>query len=138
MNVTFTIPGKPKGKERPRFFRARNFIKSYTPKETASYENLVKVMFLSVARKSGWKLLPLGQPLSVKIITHSTIPASWSHKKQGSAWWCCSKPDADNIGKIVCDALNGIAYHDDAQVVVLEVRKMYSYHAHTIITLETL
>lgn len=35
------------------------------------------------------------------------------------------KPDADNIGKIVCDALNGLAYHDDAQVVDLHVRKFW-------------
>ena len=36
------------------------------------------------------------------------------------------KPDADNIAKAVCDALNGIAYKDDSQVVDLTVRKYYS------------
>ena len=36
------------------------------------------------------------------------------------------KPDADNIAKAVCDALNGIACKDDSQVVDLTVRKHYS------------
>lgn len=33
------------------------------------------------------------------------------------------KPDADNIAKAVLDALNGVAYADDKQVVILESRK---------------
>ena len=36
------------------------------------------------------------------------------------------KPDADNIGKVVLDALNGIAYEDDKQVIELRVSKQYS------------
>ena len=36
------------------------------------------------------------------------------------------KPDWDNIGKIISDALNGIAYHDDAQIVDVRVRKYYT------------
>ena len=36
------------------------------------------------------------------------------------------RPDADNIAKIVLDALNGIAYKDDSQIVDLSVPKRYS------------
>ena len=35
------------------------------------------------------------------------------------------KPDADNIAKVVCDALNGLAYKDDAQVIDLTVHKRF-------------
>ena len=35
------------------------------------------------------------------------------------------KPDADNIGKIILDALNGIAYADDNQVTQLNIKKNY-------------
>ena len=35
------------------------------------------------------------------------------------------KPDADNIAKIVLDALNGVAYTDDTQVINLSVQKRY-------------
>jgi Holliday junction resolvase RusA-like endonuclease len=36
------------------------------------------------------------------------------------------KPDADNIAKIVCDALNGIAFLDDKQIVDARITKWYS------------
>ena len=36
------------------------------------------------------------------------------------------KPDWDNIGKIVCDSLNLVSYHDDSAVVDAQVRKFYS------------
>lgn len=35
------------------------------------------------------------------------------------------KPDGDNILKIVCDALNGLAYKDDTQVSDMIIRKRY-------------
>ena len=39
------------------------------------------------------------------------------------------KPDLDNIVKIICDALNDIAYHDDSQIVAVTVKKFYSLDA---------
>ena len=36
------------------------------------------------------------------------------------------KPDCDNIAKTILDALNGIAYHDDSQIVTLVVEKWYT------------
>ncbi|WXL80106.1 RusA family crossover junction endodeoxyribonuclease [Clostridium perfringens] len=36
------------------------------------------------------------------------------------------KPDADNIGKIILDSLNGIAYKDDSQIIELSVIKSYT------------
>lgn len=36
------------------------------------------------------------------------------------------KPDVDNVAKIILDALNGIAYRDDKQVVTLIVKKSYA------------
>ena len=36
------------------------------------------------------------------------------------------KPDADNIAKIICDALNDVAYKDDTQVVMLTIIKKYA------------
>ena len=36
------------------------------------------------------------------------------------------KPDADNIAKTICDALNDLAYHDDSQIVMLMVMKRYT------------
>ena len=46
------------------------------------------------------------------------------------------KPDFDNIGKIVCDALNDIAYHDDAQIVDAQVRKFFSDDPKVVVTIQ--
>ena len=36
------------------------------------------------------------------------------------------KPDVDNIVKVVADALNGVAYHDDTQIALVVAKKAYS------------
>lgn len=46
------------------------------------------------------------------------------------------KPDFDNIGKIVCDSLNNIAYHDDAQIVDAQVRKFFSDDPRVVVTIQ--
>ena len=38
----------------------------------------------------------------------------------------CKKPDADNIAKVICDALNKVAYGDDTQICSLKVDKRYT------------
>jgi Holliday junction resolvase RusA-like endonuclease len=61
----------------------------------------------------------------VTITSLFDIPASWSKKKAATTVFCTKKPDCDNIAKIVLDALNGIAFHDDSQVSCLTVHKHY-------------
>ena len=41
----FEIEGKIKGKGRPRFSNLGKFVNTYTPADTASYENLIKLQF---------------------------------------------------------------------------------------------
>ena len=45
---------------------------------------------------------------------------------QEKAYPHITKPDADNLAKCLLDALNGLAYPDDAQITALEVGKFYS------------
>lgn len=121
----FTIPGPPVGKGRPRFFKRGNHVGTFTPEKTASYENLVKMAAREVFRG------PLIEgPLQMRIRAFFPIPKSMPKAKrqmaEDEALHVTKKPDGDNIGKIVCDALNGIIYHDDAQVSDLMVSKRYS------------
>ena len=51
--IRFTIPGQPFGKQRPKFSRAGAYVKTYTPKETTSYENLVKLFYNEAAKGPG-------------------------------------------------------------------------------------
>ena len=124
--VAFVIPGTPVGKGRPKFARRGNFVTTYTPEKTASYENLVKVK--AQEAMSGRPMIE--GPVAVQIALHVTPPASWSQKKQLSALAReirpTTKPDMDNVIKGIFDAMNEIVWRDDKQVCELRVVKLYS------------
>lgn len=134
--IKFSIPGQPFGKQRPRVVHNGNFSKAYTPKETVNYENLVKLMYKQEAK--GW-IFPDGSMLDVRIIAYYDIPKSTSKKKRRLMLEHkirpTKKPDFDNIGKIICDSLNLVAYHDDSAVVDAQVRKFYSENPRVDVTI---
>ena len=132
MTYIFEVPGKPVGKGRPRFTRARH---TYTPEQTANYENLVKVCFMNKYPDA----VPYDGPVVMSIYSFFPIPESWSKKKKMLAMEHMivpGKPDCDNIVKIICDSLNGIAYNDDAQVYSCQVVKAYDEKANTVVMIE--
>jgi Holliday junction resolvase RusA-like endonuclease len=124
--VTFTIPGQPVAKGRPKFARRGNSVTAYTPVKTVSYENLVKMQ--ADAAMGGRS--PIAGATNVDISLFVTPPASWSLKKQRAALageiFPTSKPDMDNVVKGIFDAMNDIVWRDDKQVVDLVVRKRYA------------
>lgn len=124
MVTTFTIPGNPKGKARPRV--NTNTHRAYTPESTKQYEQTVKYSYLD-AYPAGRRIH--NGPCSVEITACFPVPASWNRKKREMALAGLlepeTKPDCDNIAKAVLDALNGLAYKDDSQVTELTVRKCY-------------
>lgn len=130
----FTIPGKPISKGRPKFARQGNFIRTYTPEKTVNYENLVKLAWM----QSGCD--KLDGDISAKITAYFSIPKSVSKKRRAYLidTYYDKKPDADNIAKAILDALNGIAYEDDSQVVSLEVIKVYNQEDKCDVILEEL
>ena len=68
MNCSFEIEGKIKGKGRPRFSKFGNFVKAYTPADTASYENLIKLQFRIDCGSSKRTVAEyFGMPVSVHI-----------------------------------------------------------------------
>lgn len=123
--IEFEIP-RVVGKMRARTVRRGNFTTSYTPKEDVIYENLVKTLYLNKANGLMWNDK---EPIEVHIVAYFDIPKSYSKKKSKEAvehqMFPCKKPDADNIAKIILDGLNGVAYHDDAQIVLLTVLKVF-------------
>lgn len=54
-------------------------------------------------------------PVIFSVVSHRRAPKSWSKRRHGEQDTC--KPDASNILKLVEDALNGIAFKDDSQIV---------------------
>lgn len=129
--VTFEIVGVAKGKGRPRFRSTGRFVQTYTDKDTATWENYIRMCYIN---SGGEKL---NGNLSVLIQSNFPIPKSVSKKKHAALLRAPypHKPDCDNLAKSILDALNGIAYDDDMQVAMLVVTKVYAEEAKTIVTI---
>lgn len=125
MTIKFKIPSKPFGKQRPKF-NGRTGV-TYTPSETKEQEKLIKLAYTSV--NSG-KCFDSNQLLVLYIKAFYPIPANASKKKRvemlSEKILPIIKPDYDNVEKTISDALNGIAYHDDKQIVKAVFMKYYS------------
>lgn len=133
-SVTFTIPGQPKGKMRPKVTVQGGCAHAYTPKETTNYESYVKVMYQICKDKAF-----LEGAISADIVAYFPIPKSTSKKSRalmlaGEIKYT-KKVDCDNLAKIVLDSLNGIAYKDDAQIFELSVKKLYADEPRVVVTL---
>lgn len=133
LRIQFVVPGTPVGKGRPKFARRGNFVSTYTPEKTASYENLVKVTAQAAMRG----IPPFEGAVAVGIHLFVTPPASWSQKKQREALsggiYPTSKPDLDNCLKGIMDACNEIVFKDDKQVVDVVVSKRYCTSARAVV-----
>lgn len=129
----FEIPGKPGSKARPRFGGNGHV---YTPKETAAYENRVVAFF----REAYPEHIPTVTPIRMTIMAFYPIPTSWSKKKAKAAMAgeiFPGKPDWDNVGKIISDALNEVAYKDDSQIYQCTIAKMYSDRPRVFVQITT-
>ena len=128
-SVTFYVPGKPQGKARAKTYHNRNtgFTTTVTPDKTVLYENLIKDQYLN---HCNGMYLERGIPVTLQIVARFLPPKSTTKKRRADmlngAELPLKKPDMDNIVKVVADALNGIAYHDDTQVVCVVAEKSYS------------
>ena len=128
-SVMFTVPGKPQGKARARTYYNAATKKhcSTTPENTVLYENFIKDRYLQMAKGA---FLEREKPVTLRIIARYLPPKSVSKKRKFDMLegreLPLKKPDMDNIVKVVADALNGVAYHDDTQIVSLSMEKFYS------------
>lgn len=132
--ITILLPGPPQGKARPRFRRDSGH--AYTPERTRAYE---KALRQEAALAMRGKKIMTG-PVEVHVTAFFPVPKSWSKIKQTQALIGSirptGKPDVDNILK-ACDALNGIVFNDDAQIVKATVAKHYSTNPHLAVTVHS-
>ena len=120
--VTCRITGKPQGKGRPRFTMKGH---AYTPERTVAYEKLIRDEYM---KQCGHNFGDV--PLKMMVIIEYAPPRSATKKMRedmlARKLYPTKKPDIDNVVKAVADALNGVAYRDDVQIVELFVKKWYA------------
>lgn len=126
-DMIFTVEGKPQGKARARTFYNKQIgkMQSITPEQTKSYEDLIRWSYISQGGKFYGE-----KALCIEIVAFYSIPKAFSKVKRNKAISGdirpTTKPDGDNIIKVVLDALNGVAYTDDKAVVSVCCSKYYS------------
>lgn len=128
--IQFTVRGKAVPMQRA----GRNYKtgRSYIPAESAEYRQRIQSAY-KASIDEGDEPFAQSIPLSMTIVV--TLPLqvkkSWTKDKRQQAEDGELEPvskntgDVDNYAKAVQDALNGLAYHDDSQIVRLTVRKRY-------------
>ena len=135
--MEFEVVGAPVGKRRPKFSTIHGYAQALKPKEDVIYENLVKIMFQQ-AKPNNYSMF--NKPIKMKIEAYFAIPKSFSKVKQSQALegklLPLPKHEADNIAKIICDALNDVAYKDDTQIVELAIIKRYAMEPKVKITFD--
>ena len=137
MRVEIFLAGPPRGKGRPRASVRAGFVRMHTDEKTVKYETQLRY----AAQQEMAGRVPTELPVRISMTIAFAVPQAWSKKKKQEALegriWPCVKPDADNTLKLT-DALNGIVWADDKQVVVALVRKVYSARPGLTIDIDTL
>lgn len=123
MIIRFTVPGKPVGKGRP---RKCDDGKMRTPLKTREYEETVRAYYEYTARGAYFR----GRALNITVRAYYPIPKSLTQSEieriiKGELRPCVT-PDGDNVLKVIADALNGLAYDDDKNIVGWHLVKLYS------------
>lgn len=112
MLAGMTYVGEVRGQGRPRLARSGH---AYKDAESRAYEQRLAQCWVEQSGAS------FDGPVKVNISVWRHLPRS---KPKGVTEEPDTlKPDADNIAKAVLDALNGVAWRDDSQVVAMSVRK---------------
>lgn len=109
------------GKQRHRL--DRRHARMYTPTETLRAERAIAAACREAMAEAGIQLMPFGPHAPVILTVDAYRPLPESRPRRVRSEPDTYKPDADNEAKLVMDALNGLAWADDAQVVDLHVRK---------------
>lgn len=128
MEVTFDVMGEPVPKGRPRVTMRGGMARAYTPKKTEDYEKLVQMAYFQQCRGVKFE-----SPIEIEMTFEFCVPKSTTKtvktKMLSGEVLHIKRPDVDNLIKSVADALNGIAYNDDAQIVSIIARKRYAQDA---------
>jgi Holliday junction resolvase RusA-like endonuclease len=130
--LSLTVFGVPVAQGRPKFFRRGNHVGAYDPKKSRDYKASIRIQAIEQLRVNG-AMPPLCEDaLAMEVTAYlprpKTLPKRVVHHIR--------RPDADNIAKGCKDAMKGVVYKDDSQIVELRVRKVYGDPPRVVIRLE--
>lgn len=113
MKVEFFVAGISVPKARPRVtnkLTKRGFAITYTPKSTVQWERTIAMEY-----RDQCEGIYFERHIALRLYAEVVMP--------GSGPPATIRGDWENHAKSLCDALNGVAYADDAQIVEGRVMK---------------
>ena len=138
MLLKFEINTKPVPQARPRFFvrcrkckykrllgqtalkevcrKCRHAVGVFDPNNCKTFKEVVAWQAMLSARESGIRE-PVKDPIALKVI--------FMMGENGKERFHTKRPDIDNLAKAVKDALKGIIYKDDSQIVEAHLYKRF-------------
>jgi Holliday junction resolvase RusA-like endonuclease len=120
--IIFTVPGRPEALKRHRSVLTAAGVRQYDPSAADKKDFLAMAMSCKPDK-------PFEGPLRVRTEFYFDRPKSHYNSKglkPTAPEYKVSRPDKDNLEKFVYDALNGIFYKDDAQIVHTLSLKRYA------------
>ena len=113
---TAVILGEPVAQGRPRFSRQGGFVKAYDPAKSRDYKSYVRLIAAQNA-----PVTPVEGAIEFSLRIYRAIPKGMPKYKREAAkagtLRPVTKPDVSNVLKGVEDALKGVWYKDDSQIV---------------------
>ena len=135
--IRFEIPGEAQAQMRPRATTINGQVRMYDHKKSRDYKAYVQQTAKPYMPKE-----PITEPVTMRVIIYKGLLKSFSKKKRQEALDGIllpdKKPDVDNLAKTFMDALNGMAYKDDSQIVTLIAEKRYAEEPYVFIEIQTL
>ena len=135
--IKLTFEGNPVSQGRPRFARKGAFVQTYDPEPSKKAKLKIRQQALQMANGEIFE-----GAIMVELYFFRDIPKSFSKQKKIQAadgvLRPLTKPDTDNYIKLVLDAINGVFYKDDSQVVEVIGRKFYAEEPRTEIIITSL
>ena len=128
----FVIPGQPVAHKRPRFTRGRVY--------SAHGKDLKRLRGIMVqAMKNQSMTMITDIPVAVDLGFYMAVP-KYKRKKldakliEDELAPVATRPDVDNLSKLVLDAMNETVIKDDGLVFAMSAAKTYSNNPRTVVT----
>ena len=127
MKIETVILVEPVGKARARTIRRGGKVISYTPTKTAHAENLIRDRVMELRQ-----FFERGVPIKLQATFYRLRPKSLPKRVTLPV----ARPDWDNYGKLLTDALEKFVYADDSQITTAVIRKRFGSPPRIVLKME--
>lgn len=128
--IRFTIIGGAVGQGRPKFSTFNDRAIAYEPSKSRNEKALYRYVAQQAMQEAGINPFPSSMPISVVIKSYREIPKSkpkWFKEAALREMVVpVTKPDCDNVCKLILDAVTETCFMDDKCVYKLEYESFYS------------